>query len=244
MVIIFIKDLVTKGNCGAITDLVDAWSLIATSILSVMKLILSRINHKSMHLIVNSAIEDWNNVDTAKTRGTMMKYAYIGRLVFIVQMSGAYTTVIPLIFKSPPNFDTGNYHENVNITLPFRNIPIGPNCWLPLSISENIYLLYYLLVTLHLIILCTAYIGGDVYIFGIAMHVCGQFQLLYDSFEKLDGSLNDFVLRNKIHQLIQRHCHLLMLANEFENAFNLVILVQVAANTFIIGISGEMKYFL
>ncbi|XP_044594929.1 odorant receptor 82a-like [Cotesia glomerata] len=238
IIIIFIDELITKGNCGLITDTVDALSLIATSILSVCKIILPLVYKKRMYFIVNSAIEDWANVHDKKSKTIMLKYAFAGRIVFIIQMIGAYMTIVPLIFGNPPTihkFSSDQLSDNATM---LRNIPIGPNCWVSTSISMSIYFAYYGLVTVHLVILCTAYIGGDVYIFGIAMHVCGQFKLLYTDMESLDGKKNFFSLRKQINQLSQRHTYLIKLANEFERTFNLIILLQVAANTFIIGISG------
>ncbi|KAK0086196.1 hypothetical protein PV325_003619 [Microctonus aethiopoides] len=236
---IYIIGLITKGNCDAIIDFVDAITLVSVSTLSILKFIPLHLNQGSMSLMVNSAIEDWKNIESKKLREMMLKYAYKGRLVLIVQMCGAYMTNIPVIFGNFPNPSVNTHEKSViNMTSIFRNVPMGPNCWFPSSASGNVYLAFYFLVILHLIILCTGYIGTDVYIFGIAMHVCGQFELLYHHLVNLDGDENYYNLRVKIRKLTKRHCHLLMLANEFENTFNLIILLQVAVNTFIICVSG------
>ncbi|KAK0086194.1 hypothetical protein PV325_003617 [Microctonus aethiopoides] len=239
VVIIYIIGLITKGNCDAIIDFVDGISLISVSTLSVFKFIPLHLNQGSMFLIVHSAIEDWKNIEGKKLRGIMLKYAYKGRLVFIVQMCGSYMTILPLIFGNFPNPSVNTHEKSVNnMTSLFRNIPIGPNCWFSSSASGNVYLAFYFLVILHLVILCTGYIGIDVYIFGIAMHVCGQFELLCHRLVNLDGDENYYDLREKIHEITERHCHLLMLANEFEKTFNLIILLQVGVNGFIICFSG------
>ncbi|KAK0182969.1 hypothetical protein PV327_001048 [Microctonus hyperodae] len=239
VVAIYIIGLLSKGNCGAIIDFVDAISIISVSILSVLKFIPLHLNQRSMFLIVSSAIEDWKNIEGKKLRAIMLKYAYKGRLVFIAQMCGAYVTLIPLIFENLPNPGVITHDKSVNNMIStFRNIPIGPNCWFPSSTFGNIYLAVYFLITLHLIVFCTGYIGIDVYVFGIAMHICGQFELLYHKLMSFDGDENYHDLRKKILLITKRHCHLLMLANEFEKTLNLIILLQVAVNGFIICLSG------
>nr|QNL15082.1 olfactory receptor 138 [Aulacocentrum confusum] len=120
---------------------------------------------------------DWSNVTHKKHHEIMLKYAYMGRIVFIIQMVGSYITIIPLIFGNLPNISLVINEEN-NTDIMYRNILVGPNCWVSPFMSTTIYLLYYSLLTADIIILCAAYNGGDVYIFGIAMHLCGQFQLL------------------------------------------------------------------
>nr|AID59305.1 odorant receptor 7 [Macrocentrus cingulum] len=192
-----------------------------------MKIVLPIIYQESMYFIVHSAVNDWASVGHGKHREIMIRYAYIGRIVFMVQMIGAYMTIIPLIFGNLPSINPVLNGANDNTTIVYRNIPIGPNCWVSAHLSTNVYLAYYFLITLHLIILCTAYIGGDVYIFGIAMHVCGQFQLLYDNMEKLNANDIYFVQRINLSRLCQRHNHLVKLTNEFERTFNFVLLIQL-----------------
>ncbi|XP_053598613.1 uncharacterized protein LOC106693259 [Microplitis demolitor] len=238
VIIIFIHELIVKGNCSVITDIVDALSLIVTSTLSIFKIILPLVYKNRMYLIVNSAIEDWANIRNKQSRVIMLKFAFVGRIVCIVQMVGAYMTMIPLIFGNPPSFHQFSFDKFKDNSTLLRNIPIGPNCWVPTSMSMFMYIAYYGLITVHLFILCTSYIGGDVYIFGIAMHVCGQLQLLYNEMENLSGKTNFFSLRKQISHLSQRHSFLLQLSNEFEKTFNFIILLQVAANTFLISISG------
>ncbi|KAK0182968.1 hypothetical protein PV327_001047 [Microctonus hyperodae] len=241
MAMIYIVGLITKGNCGAIIDFVDIITLIAVSILSVLKFIPLHLNQRSMSLIVNSAIKDWKNIKSKKLREIMLKYAQKGRIVFIAQMCGAYVTMIPQIFGNLPNPGVITQEKSVNnLTSTSINIPYGPNCWFPSSASANIYLAVYFLITLHLFVLCTGNIGIEVYIFGIAMHVSGQFELLYHNLINLDSDENYYDLRRNIQQITEKHCHLLMLAKEFENTFNLIILLQVTVNGFIICISGTI----
>ncbi|XP_063995269.1 uncharacterized protein LOC135172807 [Diachasmimorpha longicaudata] len=235
LVAIFLRDWILKGNCGAITELVDAISLITTSLMAVLKILLPWIHRERVSFIVNSALQDWSHVEGKKPREIMRQYASIGRLVFIVQMLGAYMTIIPLILTSLPRLVEVGHVDNRSVF--FRNIPIGPRCWVSLEISELTYYCYYIFVCIHLFFLATAYLGGDVFAFGLAMHLCGQFQLLYRSLDELNGDEPESTQRVKISTFSRRHNQLLKLANDFEAAFHMLIFLELGANTFIISIS-------
>nr|QNL15058.1 olfactory receptor 114 [Aulacocentrum confusum] len=152
-------------------------------------------------------------------------------------MFGAYTTFIPLIFRNLPNISAVINKAN-DTTIIYMNIPTGPNCWVSPHMSMNMYFAYWFFISVHLIISCTGYIGGDVYIFGIAQHICGQFQLLYDDMEGLNANDIYLVQRINLCTLYRRHNHVVKLANALEKTFNLVLLVQLLASTLIIGFSG------
>ncbi|THK33096.1 odorant receptor 47b-like [Diachasma alloeum] len=235
LVAIFVQNWIVKGNCGTITELVDAVSLITTSLMAVIKILLPSIHRNRVSSIVNSALQDWSDVEDKKSWEIMRRYAYIGRLVFIVQMFGAYMTIIPLILMSLPKFVEVEHLDNKSVFL--RNIPIGPKCWVSLEISALTYFLYYIFVCLHLFILATAYLGGDVFAFGLAMHLCGQFQLLYRSLDELDGDETESIQRARVARFSKRHNQLLKLADDFEAAFHMLIFFELGANTFIISIS-------
>ncbi|XP_011300122.1 odorant receptor 24a-like [Fopius arisanus] len=225
----------TKGNCGTITELVDAISLMTTSLMAVLKILLPWSHRRRVASLVISVVQDWSQVNSKKCQEVMLRYAFIGRVVFIVQMSGAYMTIIPLILTRLPR--SVELIDADNRSLFLRNIPIGPRCWVSLEISTFTYSLYYIFVCVHLFILATSYLGGDVFAFGLAMHLCGQFELLYRSFEKFDGNETSVIQRKIVSQFAKRHNSLLNLADDFETAFSLLILFELGANAFIISIS-------
>lgn len=230
------------GNCGSSTELVDVLSLITTSSLAVIKVVLPWYQQIKLNHIVSSAIKDWNIVDP-KSRYIMLKYARVGRIVLIVQMFGAYMTIFPLIITRLPGYYVQESYNNFgNETLLLRNIPIGPRCWISLEMPRYLYFAYYCFMCFHLIILATAYLGCDVFLFGTCMHVVSQFEILYKSVEEIDGNENNHQQRQLIIKFTKRHNHLLELASEFERAYNIIIFFVVGANIFLISISGNYKY--
>lgn len=237
MSISLFEQLLVKGNCGKITDIVDVLSVITCGILTVMKVTIPRIYQYNMRLIVNSAIEDWSKVNDKKLRKIMLRYAYMGRIVFIIQMIGAYTTAIPLIFSRLPFITALWTDQNDNAT--FNQVPIGPSCWVSSDITTYNYVAYYIFQSVQLFIVCTGYIGSDTYFFGFGMHICGQTQLLYVSLEHLYSRGNSIKQKQKLNQFVKRHKHLLMLANYFEQTYKTIILAQVIADTLLACISGK-----
>ncbi|KAH0557935.1 hypothetical protein KQX54_013072 [Cotesia glomerata] len=226
-----------KGNCGAVTELVDVISLIACGFVTVVKVIVPRVYHTEMNVIVNSAINDWKTVNNKRYRLIMLKYAYIGRVVFIVQMIGAYAAGFPLIISKLP-FIMVLWSNDRNDSASMHTVPIGPSCWVSSDISMFHYIFYYIFQSIQLLVVCTAYIGADTYFFGIAMHVCGQFALLSHSLDNIYSNGDIVIQKHELSLFIKRHKHLLLLANNFEETYNLIILSQVAIDTLLICISG------
>lgn len=241
MSISFTKHLLVKGNCGKITDVVDVLSLIACGVVTVIKVIIPRIYYNKMYVIVSTAINDWKTVNNEKARQTMLRYAYIGRVVFIVQIIGAYATGFQLIVSRLPFMMEWN--NDRNYSTPLYTVPIGPSCWISSDISSYHYTVYYTFQCIQLFVVCTAYIGADTYFFGIAMHVCGQFELLSNSLTNIysDGKISN--QKQNFSKFVERHKHLLLLANNFEETYNLIILSQVAIDALLICISGNNVLF-
>ncbi|XP_074108379.1 LOW QUALITY PROTEIN: uncharacterized protein LOC141533405 [Cotesia typhae] len=238
---IYIYELITKGNCDLITDIVDALSLVATSIMSISKIIVPLINKKKMYFIIKSLIKDWTTVCDEKSKKIMLNYAFAGRIFLFVTMISSNSVVIGLILDNPPTtykFSPDQISDNATV---LRNIPIGANCWVSTSISMSIYFAYYSLLAVHLFLVCITNAGNDSCMCGIALHVCGQFKLLYTDMESLDGKKNFFSLRKQINRLSRRHIYLINLANKFQGTFSLTILLQVTTNLFVISISGKIN---
>nr|AZQ24901.1 odorant receptor [Aphidius gifuensis] len=243
--------LLIKGNCGAITEFVDALSLIICGLTSVIKVVIPRINYKKMSAIIQSAVNDWQKIDHHDKSHfkTMQYFSNIGRVVFIIQMSGAYIVGFPLIVMKLP-FVVNYFHLNKDESLLLINktilttssnvgqVPIGPTCWIPTNMSPSIYFLYFISQSIQLFIVCSAYIGSDTYFFGIGLHIWGQLRILNNSLDKFNKA--DTVSKEKIllRKFIKRHDHLLKLIKYFEDIYSYIILAQVGTDVLLTCISG------
>ncbi|KAF7997269.1 hypothetical protein HCN44_005546 [Aphidius gifuensis] len=180
-------------------------------------------------------MNDWYCVND-KSRKIMLKYAKIGRIVLIIQFIGAYGSLIPMISRYPSIVVEANGYNNDTILL--RSIPLGPRCWIPMTLSWYLYVGYYFLLCIDLLILSTAFVGSDIFVFTIAMHICGQFKILYNSIENINYHKNRKQQCLIIENFVIRHNELIEILEQFEEACNVIIFFEVFANIFVICITG------
>lgn len=236
--------LILKGNCGPITELVDVITSIICGFATIFKIIIPRINKKKLATIIDSAIDDWKLIVDEKSLLKMKYYAFIGKIIFILQMSGAYATGFQMTvirslldyFRSDNNPE--NYIKNNRV------IPIGMSCWLPTDVSLSIYFTVYVCQTIQLFFVCSAYIGGDTFFFGFFCHVWGQLKLLQNNFDKLNHTNNKFEQKIILSEFVKRHNHLLKIANYFEDTYHIVIFVQVGTTILLTSITGFVSLII
>ncbi|XP_044017906.1 uncharacterized protein LOC122858575 [Aphidius gifuensis] len=181
--IVFIKNFIVYGNCGSSEELVDALTLMSGSFLAILKNTLPWFQKNLYNDILDFLIDDWSDINNNnnKSRKIMFKYAKISRIVLFIQLLGAYGSLISLIAHYPSTNQIMNEYNNDSIFV--RNIPYGPRCWISLTMPWNLYVGFYIILCVDLFFLTTSFIGSDVFLFTIAIHVCGQFEILYNSME-------------------------------------------------------------
>ncbi|THK33108.1 putative odorant receptor 85d [Diachasma alloeum] len=234
--ITYITNLMTTGYCGRILDLVEIITILSLSNISVFKLIVPWGYSDKMYFVLNSMVEDWVKVYDRKSHDTMMKYAYKGRAVCVFQLFiTAFLIIRNILHKLPATVETITPE---NVTTLSRIVPYGPACWVSTTMSAHYYNAYYSLICIHWLSAALAYIGTDIYLFGLGMHMCGQFELLAAELDDISGNENCEEQHEKISKFIRRHNHLLNVAESIEDVYNIPILVEVINNTVIISISG------
>ncbi|XP_044019162.1 putative odorant receptor 92a [Aphidius gifuensis] len=187
--------------------------MFTSSSLSTLKNLLPWFQKNLYNDILNFLIDDWSYINNHnnKSRKIMFKYAKIGRAVLIIQLLGAYFTFIPLIGRSIRQSNDG--HNNDTITA--RKVPFIPECWIPVTMPLNLYVGFYIIFCIALFTMCTSFVGSDALFFTIALHICGQFQILYNSMENI------------------RHNQLLVMLKNFEEICNKIIFFAVLGNVFL-----------
>uniref|UniRef100_A0A6V7LR73 Odorant receptor n=1 Tax=Bracon brevicornis TaxID=1563983 RepID=A0A6V7LR73_9HYME len=179
-------------------------------------------------------VEDWARAHNRKTHDVMMKFAYKGRAVCIFQVLITSFLIIRNILRKLP----GTVQLVGTNDTTARIVPYGPSCWVPTNMSDGYYKAYYTWICLHWLAAGLTYIFIDIYIFGLGMHMCGQFELLYHDLSKISANESYDDQQKKLASFVQRHNHLLNVAETIEEVFNLPILMEVINNTLIISISG------
>nr|WHS04451.1 odorant receptor 48 [Psyttalia incisi] len=234
--ITYIANLWITGYCGKILDLVEIITILSLSNISILKLIVPWTHSDKMNFVLNSMVDDWMKAYDRKSRDIMMKYAYKGRAVCVFQLFiTAFLILRNILHKLPATVEIVT-SENTSIVS--RVVPYGPACWVSTTMSAHYYNAYYSLICIHWVSSSLAYIGTDIYLFGLGMHICGQFELLASELEDISGKETHEEQHEKLSKFIKRHNHLLNVAESIEDVFNIPILIEVINNTVIISISG------
>lgn len=238
MCINFVNQLLRNGACGTITELVDIISLFSCGCSLLTKLTVLMIHQNEMSIIVNSAVKDWSDTIDHKSRSIMLQYAKIGRRVFISQAVCYISSVLSVLYtRFPPMEYIRNDQSNSSAII--IGVPLWPGCWTPTNISMNHYMLLFIFQSITLIIFDACYFNCDSFFFGMIMHLSGQFHVLSANFKYFsESNYNEYYARQLV-KLVERHQHLLTMANGFEDIYNLLILIQFGLAIMIICISGN-----
>nr|UEN71249.1 olfactory receptor 66 [Gregopimpla kuwanae] len=248
-----------KSDCVTAEEVVTFLGLMGVSVIALVKIMVLRLNQQRMNLLIRTAVEDWSKVEDTEERSIMREHASTGRFVFIFQMSSAYATIVSMILGSLPFFNQeimegameNNVYNYSNFSVssppPFllttsprnsqRTLPMGTACFVA-DMPTVLYGLIYIVQVIQLMTTAAGNIGTDVYFFGVALHVCGQFELLKTSFKKFGQEPDIHKCRMELKQLVRRHNQLIILSNNFEETFNLLILAQLCLNSFYMSLLG------
>lgn len=80
----------------------------------------------------------------------------------------------------------------------------------------------------------------DSFFFSLTMHLCGQLELLRMRFVEITRKHNDHekYRSNALGPLVERHCHLITLVKNVDDAFNANILLRLLIISVVIAVSG------
>lgn len=220
----------------------DVISWIVCGLLTAIKVIFLTIYKHKMYPIICSAVEDWSTIVDKQSRFIMLQYAYVGRIVAIIQMSGAYIACFIQLFTRLP-FIISFWNDGFNSTVAVQGVPPWPSCWVSADMTFYHYIFHFIVQSFILLVIGTVYNGCDTFFFGIAMHICGQFVVFQKNFRHLHAMNNSILNVNQLKYFVKRHKYLLELADNFEETYNLVILIHVGAATVLICASGNFYIY-
>nr|AXM05165.1 odorant receptor [Campoletis chlorideae] len=234
-------------NCNGVENALDLLVLDIFASLACVKGIIVKIHEKEMCSNVMSALKDWYGdsdetnkdfVRKPKYRQTMMEHARTGRIVCYSLMGPASGgTLSWIIFALPlPIF---NYALNGTTAEVTRNFPLQTACTFE-GATDNfiLYCCIFLLQIVQLVATCFGNCGNDVFFFGIAMHICGQFEILKMQISTIGTDNDEKQTGRRLIDLAKRHSHLIDLVDKLDNTFHLIILAQLAMSALLICIMG------
>lgn len=230
-------------NCRGLEDVLDIFVLDVFASLACAKGIIVRVHQEDVYDNVSSAVEDWSKplvTGSARYRDIMTKHARIGRVVCLSLMGPASGGTLSWIIFALP-LSVFDYSPNGTDQV-MRNFPLQTACTFEAVTDSRFYYVIFVLQVIQLITTCLGNCGNDVFFFGIAMHVCGQFEILKEEFSSIGtgDSENEKIVRKKLADLARRHAHLVGLVDKLEDTFNLIILVQLVMSAILICIMGKI----
>ncbi|OXU28253.1 hypothetical protein TSAR_001081 [Trichomalopsis sarcophagae] len=218
-------------GCGDVADTVDFVMMTACALMALSKIVTIRLHMSKVHMVFVSALDDWLDVD--KSRDVLIPFAKTGRFVFYLQIVSAYmsnTLIIvgALPFLVPPAAN-GTW-ANVSETLQSRQLPTRTGCMFA-GYRDEIYGSLYVYESVMIMITAHGNVGCDVLFFILAMHLCGQIELLKTDVlkigedEKVPGEW-----KNKIVECVHRHIRLLGMAKALNKVVSGVLVIQLLLN--------------
>ncbi|XP_011702833.1 PREDICTED: odorant receptor 22c-like [Wasmannia auropunctata] len=225
-------------QCLGTEDMMEAFLMDLSSVVSLSKLLVIRLTWRHSYVLVTSIIDDWSMSRDARQREVMMRYTHVGRVVSLTILYLGYASGVSFLFMAVP-FDS--LLPWLNATKASDNDTVATTYFLATycvfgSLPTITYTCVLLLQVVQIFVNATSHCGNDGFFFGIAMHLCGQFEVLQMDFAGIEAE--ERTCKKKIRMLIGRHCHLIRLADSFEYAFNMAIFAQVSMSVLLLCVEG------
>nr|XP_031847372.1 odorant receptor 63a-like [Nomia melanderi] len=233
-------------HCLDLDDTIDAFVMDLSSVICLSKVFILRFNWKHTYSLVNSITEDWSDVEDFRYRSVMTKYHEKGRTVSLLMLYLGYASGLSFVVKALP----------LHILLPFQILHSPRNSTDIVdqqSLKRDYFLSTYCVFgaqpvihracvlavqAAHIFVNAVGHCGNDGLFFSLTMHLCGQFEVLKMRLAEIEIEKSGY--RRKIGMLVKRHCRLVLLADDLEQSFNVVMLVQLLMSLLLLCVEGFM----
>ncbi|KAF3420952.1 hypothetical protein E2986_13856 [Frieseomelitta varia] len=230
-------------HCLDVDDTMDAFVMDLSSVVSLAKLLIMRWNSRHAYTLVDSVVKDWSVVDDSRHEDVMTKYFKRGRIVSLMILYLGYASGLSFIVKALPFADilsmktsrnTANSTASLKSSLKLNYFLATYCVFGPQPLLHHICVL--VLQAMHIFVNAVAHCANDGLFFSLTMHLCGQFEILKMNFAKFEiGELGG---EKKLRILVKRHCQLAVLANDLEQTFNMIVLIQLLMSALLICVDG------
>ncbi|XP_076375598.1 uncharacterized protein LOC143258931 [Megalopta genalis] len=188
-----------------------------------------------------SAVKDHQELKEEEKRAIMRHHAHMGRNMSVSILCATYCTVaVAALITSLPQFAVEEDEtENLNQTIYKckHSLPLPTECTLELlELPENLYSVVSIAEFLMTVLMACGNLGSDTMFFGIMFHLCGQVEVLKLDFSRFleDGADST----KRFNALVNRHCHLLTLAEDLHDTIGSVLVLQLSSSCFLICLTG------
>ncbi|XP_067210036.1 odorant receptor 24a-like isoform X2 [Linepithema humile] len=216
-------------HCHGAKQSFDSVTPAAAAALALTRLITPRIHRTKLHEIVTSMMDDWTTQQDKRVRWLMKKYASMSTRVTVLTfilvgiIVGGYMSMAISTIRAR----AGNEIDNASTSHGVQYCVFR---------SPSSHQAFMIVQAVQMFITGISTFGTTSFFFGLAMHLCSQFDALG---VKLSDSPVDET-RHAIANAVQRHCHLIHLADCMEESFNTNILIYLFVTTTLMCINGFM----
>ncbi|XP_011878858.1 PREDICTED: uncharacterized protein LOC105568083 [Vollenhovia emeryi] len=225
-------------TCDAVRDGFEILRLTESSIHGWLNIIFPRIYMKKIAVNINAAINDWSSTAIKKeSRVVMMAYARTGRLIALTHLIvGALAGILWYISVFLSNKQEAATVGNDTVTT--WNFVLPSTC-LYKGVSYFTYKILFTMQIIQGILILISECACDSLFFSITMHICGQLQLLKIQFMEISKKCREEKCHaNVLKPFVKRHCQLIVLARNIEDAFSINILLRLLIISVVIAASG------
>lgn len=210
-----------------------------SSVVSLSKLLVVRLTWRHTYFLVTCLVEDWSVSRDTRRQEVMMRYTNVGRIVSLTMLYLGYASGVSFLFMAVP-FD--RLIPWLDASVSTENSTVIPTYFLATycvfgSLPTIAHSCVLLLQTAQIFVNATSHCGNDGFFFGLAMQLCGQFEVLQMDFADIEVT-EERVRKRRIRMLIGRHCHLIRLADSLEYAFNMAIFAQLLMSVLLLCVEG------
>lgn len=108
----------------------------------------------------------------------------------------------------------------------------------PLSSVHQVWVL--VVQAAQIFVNAIAHCGNDGFFFCLTMHLCGQFEVLKMNLAEIE--IGKYEHNGRMRILVRRHCRLVVLADDLEQTFNMVMLVQLLMSALLLCVEGLCRF--
>ncbi|XP_011878802.1 PREDICTED: odorant receptor 45b-like [Vollenhovia emeryi] len=218
-------------HCNGAKNSFDSVVTGCAASLALTRLIAPRIHREELLEIVTSMIDDWVVQKDKKVRWIMKKYATMSTRVTVLTfilvaiIVGGYAVMAITAVTAK----TGQLDNEINVNVSHEN---GSQPCMFRSASSHQALIVIQAMQMFTTGILT--FGTTSFFFGLTMHLCAQF-------DALSLKISEFRVseaRRVIAEAVQRHCHLIRLAECMEESFNASVLIYLFVTSTLMCVEG------
>ncbi|XP_020296084.1 odorant receptor 85c-like [Pseudomyrmex gracilis] len=212
-------------HCNGAKESFDYVTIGAAAALALTRLVVPRVHREKLLELVTSMTNDWATQKDKKIRWIMNKYAAMSTRV--TTLTFVLVSVIIAVYVSVAvSAIIAKIHKVDNVSARIQS------CVFRSEASRQTFIV---IQAMQMLVTGISTFGTTSFFFGLAMHLCAQFDALG---VKLSEIRVGKTRNREIAKTVERHCHLIRLAECMERSFNANVLIYLFVTTTLMCING------